>query len=92
MQRCVKRKSPGEILPDAYVGESEDVLLGESQPLSELLLVKSAGSSDAAAIDMSRSSSGRNQSIHQLETEHLNVIVNVDVISPDRVRNVARLW
>lgn len=45
--------------PEAYVVESEDVVLGESQPLSELLLVKSTGSSAAAAaIDMSRSSSG----------------------------------
>lgn len=38
--------------------ESEDAVLGESQPLSELLLVKSAGSSAAASIDISRSSSG----------------------------------
>lgn len=46
------------LTPAAYVVESEDAVLGESQPLSELLLVKSAGSSAAAAIDISRSSSG----------------------------------
>lgn len=40
------------------MGESEEVVLGESQPLSELLLVISAVSSAAAAIDISRSSSG----------------------------------
>lgn len=45
-------------LHEAYVVESEDAVLGESQPLSELLLVKFAGSSAAAAKDISRSSSG----------------------------------
>lgn len=39
-----------------HVVESEEVALGESQPLSELLFVVSAVSS--AAIDISRSSSG----------------------------------
>lgn len=43
---------------DPYVFESEDVVRGESRPLSELLLVMSALSSAAAAIDISRSSSG----------------------------------
>lgn len=43
---------------DPYVFEREEVVLGESRPLSELLLVRSAVSSAAAAIDMSRSSSG----------------------------------
>lgn len=38
--------------------ESEEVVLGESRPLSELLLVISAVSSAAAAMDISRSSSG----------------------------------
>ena len=39
--------------------ESEEVVLGESRPLSELLeLAISAVSSAAAAIDISRSSSG----------------------------------
>ena len=43
---------------DPHVVESEEVVLGESRPLSELLLVIPAVSSAAAAIDMSRSSSG----------------------------------
>lgn len=43
---------------DHYVFESEEVVLGESRPLSELLLVISAVSSAAAAMDISRSSSG----------------------------------
>lgn len=38
--------------------ENEDVVLGESRPLSELLLNVSGVSSAAAAIDISRSSSG----------------------------------
>lgn len=38
--------------------ESEEVVLGESRPLSELLLVISAVSSAAAAMDIIRSSSG----------------------------------
>lgn len=38
--------------------ESEEVVLGESLPLSELLLVISAVSSAAAAMDIIRSSSG----------------------------------
>lgn len=43
---------------DTYVlYESEEVVLGESRPLSELLLVISAVSS-AAAMDIIRSSSG----------------------------------
>lgn len=42
---------------EPYVVESEEVVLGESRPLSELLLVISAVSSAAAAMDMSRSSS-----------------------------------
>jgi len=40
-----------------HVAENDDEVLGESQPLSELLLITSDVSS-AAAIDMSRSSSG----------------------------------
>lgn len=39
-----------------YVFENEEVVLGESRPLSELLFVVSIVS--AAAIDISRSSSG----------------------------------
>lgn len=46
---------------DPDVVEKEDVVLGESQPLSELLLVASAVSSVAAAIDISRFSSRNNQ-------------------------------
>lgn len=40
-----------------YVAENEDMVRGESRPLSELLLVVTPVSSAAAAIDISRSSS-----------------------------------
>lgn len=40
-----------------YVAENEDMVRGESRPLSELLLVVPPVSSAAAAIDISRSSS-----------------------------------
>lgn len=40
------------------MAENEDMVLGESRPLSELLLVVSLVSSAAAAIDIRRFSSG----------------------------------
>lgn len=42
----------------AYVFDSEEVVLGESRPLSELPWVLFSVFSAAAAIDISRSSSG----------------------------------
>lgn len=69
---CFKQRHLHDHRWDPYVAESEEMVLGESLPLSELLLVLPAVSSAAAAIDISRSSSGiKHKKTHTLEVMKL---------------------